>query len=185
MSETITLPLQIEDTNVVSSALLSLMKRLKQVIGSPLNISNNDKYMIQNFFRESCMKEHLSVKGAVWMLTSPEDVDTDQIEWPVASETEYASDESIEFCNSNNLLPLLRNCKKNIELIFSNIKSLRAELGYSEDDEPSDEGHVVFRLELEADQATVLGQYDAWLDWFIENVNVEHRQYFVLRFKRI
>jgi len=106
--------------------------------------------------------------------------------WPVTSEFEgMADDACIEFCNSRGVIPVLRKCLGQAQVIFSNVRSVRAELGYFEDEGNEDYGHVVIRLEVRTDQDTMLDEYDRWVDWFIDNLSATNRTLFTLTVSRI
>jgi len=111
---------------------------------------------------------------------------TGEVEWPVSSEFEgYASDECVEFCNSHGLNSILRKCREQVENVFSDIVNHYAELSRFEDAEPDDIGHIVIRLEVKSDQATVLKQYDRWVKWIVKNLDPEDEKFFTLTFKRL
>lgn len=113
-------------------------------------------------------------------------LEKDTEELPGTSELEgIANDACIKFCNSHRLISVLNSCLDQASLTFSNIKDLSADLDYYEDDESEDTGHIVIRVDVCADQKTALDEYDAWLDWFVENVDDKNRSLITLTNQRV
>lgn len=114
-------------------------------------------------------------------------VDTaEQDSWPVSQEFEgIATDSCLEFCNAQGLIDALRSCIKQAKAIFSDIETISAELDYFEDEDVVDDGHVVLRLQVKSSQATVLNEYDDWIDWKVDNLSANTRGYFTLTFHRV
>ncbi len=110
----------------------------------------------------------------------------EQDDWPVLQEFEGISLGSyLEFCNANGLVDALRSCIKQAKVIFSDIETISAELDYFEDEDVVDDGHVVLRLQVKSSQATVLDEYDDWIDWKVDNLSANTRGYFTLTFHRV
>jgi hypothetical protein len=106
----------------------------------------------------------------------PSDTSND---WPIAHEfDERASIECIEFCNSRGLVGTLRIYLNQVRKIFSGFEGLSAELDY-------DEGHVVLRLRVRSDQQAALRDYDAWVNWVIDNIKPEYAIYFTMMIERM
>lgn len=97
--------------------------------------------------------------------------------WPV--------DTCVEFCNSRGLLGALRECLNRARVIFSNIAHLSAELDYFRDEEIEDSTHVVIRVKVKSDQKVALDEYDAWVDWVIQNISPDDGNFFTLTVQRI
>ena len=113
--------------------------------------------------------------------------DTVDIEhWPVSPKfPESVSKACIEFCDSHGLNDVLRMCLKQVRETFPNIRNLCAELDYFRDDEPEDIGHAVIRLEVESDQKNALKEYDAYIDWMVENIAASDSNFFTLTVRRV
>jgi len=107
--------------------------------------------------------------------------------WPTTKEFQgRASDSCIEFCNSLGLIDDLRNCLNQLEKrTFSNIKYLFAELDYFQDEDTEDQGHIVFNVEVQSSRDVSKAEHNKWIDWFIENITDDKRQFFVLDLVRI
>lgn len=107
-------------------------------------------------------------------------------DWPVAHEfEERASSECIEFCNSRGLVSSLRIYLDQTRKLFSGFEGLFAELDYFQDDGDNDEGHVVLRLRIQSDLNTALRDYDAWVNWVVDNIKPDYAIYFTLTIDRI
>ena len=103
----------------------------------------------------------------------------------IVSEFErIASAACIEFCNSHGLISDLRKCLNETKKNFSNRKSLCAELGYFEDELSTDEGHVVIRLEVTSDSQMVSAEYNAWVNWMVDNISPNNVGMFTLTIRR-
>ena len=113
--------------------------------------------------------------------------DTVDVEpWPVSPKfPESVSKACVEFCDSHGLNDALKICLEKIREIFSKVKNLYTELDYFRDDEPGDIGHVVIRLEVESDQENALKEYDAYVDWMIENISASDSNFFTLTVRRV
>lgn len=97
-------------------------------------------------------------------------------EWPNAIEfKDWASEDCIEFCNTHGLLHDLRKCKRALTDTFSNIITLSADLGFYQEIDVEDIGHVVIRLEIATDRQTYRNEYKSWINWIIENISDENR----------
>lgn len=104
----------------------------------------------------------------------------------IVSEFEkIASAACIEFCNSHGLIPDLRNCLDRAKLAFSNRQSLSAEYDRFDQDEYEEDGHVVIRLEVSSDQETAFKEYDAWVDWTVDNIKPNNIGRFTLTIRRV
>ena len=105
-------------------------------------------------------------------------------ELPVVSELTETTDQCWEFCNSRGLISDLQKCLNEAKKNFSNRKSLCAELGYFEDELSTNEGHVVIRLEVASDSQTVSAEYNAWVDWMVDNISPNNVGMFTLTIRR-
>jgi len=95
-----------------------------------------------------------------------------------------ATDKCFEFCNSRGLISDLRKCLNEAKKNFSNRTSLCAELSHFEDELSTDEGHVVIRLEIASDSQTVSAEYNAWVDWMVDNISPNNVGMFTLTIRR-
>jgi hypothetical protein len=106
--------------------------------------------------------------------------------WPVTKAFEgRASDGCVEFCNSLGLIDDLRNCLNQLENTFSNIKYHFAELDYFQDEDTEDQGHIVFNVEVQSSRDVSKAEHNKWIDWFVENITDDKRQFFVLDLVRV
>jgi len=106
--------------------------------------------------------------------------------WPTTKEFQgRASDGCIEFCNSLGLIDDLRNCLNQLEHTFSNIKYLFAELDYFQDEDTEDQDHIAFNVEVQSSRDTSKAEHNKWIDWFVENITDDKRQFFVLDLVRV
>ena len=124
--------------------------------------------------------------GIVRSSMAPKKDTVDVEPWPVSPKfPELVSDACIEFCDSHGLNDVLRICLKQARETFSNIKNLCTELDYFRDDEPGDIGHIVIRLEVESDQKNALKEYEAYVDWMVENIAASDSNFFTLTVRRV
>ncbi|MCK4795231.1 MAG: hypothetical protein KAV87_66490 [Desulfobacteraceae bacterium] len=113
-------------------------------------------------------------------------LEKDTEELPSTSEFEgIVSDTCVEFCNSRGLTPVLKICLRQIKKIFSDRKSLYAELDYFEDDFSTEDGHVAIRLEVAYDAQTSSAKYNAWINWAIDNIKPNDIGLITLTIKRL
>ena len=107
-------------------------------------------------------------------------------DWQVTSEFEGIADNAcIEFCNTRGLVPELRKCLNEAEVIFSNMQTLAVEYDCFPADEYEEEGHLVIRVEVDSDQDTAFREYDLFVDWMLENIADDKLNFFVLTVNRI
>ncbi len=120
-----------------------------------------------------------------YLITPKSNTDT-IASWPVGTEFEgVATDTCVEFCNSRGLLGVLREYLNRARVIFSNREHLSAELDYFRDEEIEDSTHVVIRIKVKSDQNVALDEYDAWVDWVIQNISPDNSNFFTLTVQRI
>jgi len=91
----------------------------------------------------------------------------------------------VKFCNSRGVLGVLRKCLNQTRIVFSNIVHLSAELDYFRDEGIEDSTHVVIRVEVNSDQKVALDEYDAWVNWVIQNISPDDGNFFTLTVQRI
>jgi hypothetical protein len=101
------------------------------------------------------------------------------------SSLKEATAECRDFCQVHGLVGTLRTYLKRTREIFSNVESLSAELDYFQDEGDDDEGHIVLRLRIRSDQRTALHEYNAWVNWDVENIDPDESMYFALSFNRV
>ena len=90
-----------------------------------------------------------------------------------------------EFCDSHGLTEVVQTCLKHAQRIFAQRVDISAEYDVFEEDAPDDTGHVVVRVKIQAGRTAARQQYDAWLDWFIENVDDANRNLITLTVRRV
>jgi len=106
--------------------------------------------------------------------------------WPITKEFEgRASDSCVEFCNSLGLIDDLRNCLNQLENTFSNIKCHFAELDYFQDEDAEDQGHIVFGVKVQSSREVSKAEHNKWINWLVESITDDKRQFFVLDLVRI
>jgi len=128
----------------------------------------------------------IMLNGVVSYLTTPKSDTGAVANWPVGIEfAGVATDACVEFCNSRGLLGVLRRYLNQAKVAFSNIIHLSAELDYFRDEGIEDSTHVVIRIEANSDQKTSLSEYDAWVDWVIQNISPDDCNFFTLTVQRI
>lgn len=107
-------------------------------------------------------------------------------DWQVTSEFESIADDAcIEFCNSHGLIPVLRKCLNQACEIFSNRRSIKAELSHFEDDFSEEDGHVVIRLEVASDAETTSREYNAWVNWVVDSIKHKNIGLLTLTIRRV
>jgi hypothetical protein len=132
------------------------------------------------------LQEQSKLSEIIHMIAAPIEQATNSIEWPYSLKfSEHVSTACAEFVESHRLNEVLERCLSKARQLFSNIKNLYAELDYFRDDEPEDIGHVVIRVEVDSDQQTALDEYDAWVDWMIENLPNSANDFFTITIKRL
>lgn len=128
----------------------------------------------------------IMINGVVSYLTTLKSGTSAVVNWPVGTEFEgVATDACVEFCNSHGLLGVLRRCLNQARVVFSNIAHLSAELDYFRDEGVEDSTHVVIRVKVKSNQKAALEEYDAWVNWVIQNISPDDCNFFTLTVQRI
>jgi hypothetical protein len=179
-----------EDFSALSSGFPNVLSRAYEyVLSTDIETREDSRKCLPFFFRSSqplfVKMEDIYLIRYAWRAYAEAYVESEK-DWQVTSEFEgIADDACIEFCNSHRLIPDLRMCLDQVQEIFSNRRSVRANFGYFEDEGNEDSGHVVIRLEVQTSQDAVLEEYDRWIDWFIDNLSATNRTLFTLTVSRI
>jgi hypothetical protein len=127
----------------------------------------------------------IMLNGVVYLTTLKNDTGA-VANWPVGTEfKDIATDACKEFCNSHGLLGILRRCLNQTRVVFSNIAHLSAELDYFRDEGVEDSTHVVIRVKVKSNQKAALEEYDAWVNWVIQNISPDDCNFFTLTVQRI
>jgi len=158
-----------------------------KTLGSDLLVSyvglSGDEHVC-NLIWEWVPAESTDISSGRIQLSATLERDTEEL--PGTSEFEgIANDACVEFCNSHGLIPVLKKSLKQIKKIFSDRKSLYAELDYFEDDFSTEDGHVVIRLEVAYDAQTSSAKYDDWINWAIDNIKPNDIGLFTLTIRRL
>jgi hypothetical protein len=94
-------------------------------------------------------------------------------------------EECLRFCHDHELTTVVDNCLERAVQTFPGIIEISPEFDLFEEDDEDDMGHVVIRVKVKAEQASVQEQYDQWLDWFVDNVDDASRSLVTLTVSRI
>lgn len=92
------------------------------------------------------------------------------------------SKEAWDFILNHNLVNTLENCIKAIGDTFTGLLRCDVEKDYFEWEE---DGHIVFRLELDSTQEQTFIDYNKWNEWVVNNLEGEELIHFTLSFCRI
>lgn len=156
-----------------------------QALEELVDLDNSYKQELLSRICEDKEEDEIVIK-IIRVLIQPKWQGTTQEPWPIAPKfPEPVTDVCTEFCDSHSLNPVVTRCLTKAREIFSDIKSLYAELDYFRDDESEDSSRVVIRVEVDSDQGTVLNEYDKWVDWMVENISPCDSNYITITVKRI
>lgn len=98
---------------------------------------------------------------------------------------EFASPECRDFCFAENLLVDLRKCLNTVSEIFSNVEHTWCDYTSFVEDDGEDYGHIVITLKTTCSQEVFLAEYEAWLDWMVENISEDNLDFFTLSVDRV